>query len=76
MLGIIERTAYNLRHSRLSESRAVYSGDQLGVTGLEAAIVMIAFVVVASVFAFSVLNIGLLSAGEVEQTLAGSLAET
>jgi len=37
---------------------------------------MIAFVVVASVFAFPVLSIGLLSAEEVEQTVAGSMAST
>jgi flagellin-like protein len=35
--------------------------DQRGITGLETAIVLIAFVVVASVFAFAVLNTGLLS---------------
>ena len=36
-------------------------GDQRGITGLETAIVLIAFVVVASVFAFAVLSTGLLS---------------
>ena len=35
--------------------------DQRGITGLETAIVLIAFVVVASVFAFAVLSTGLLS---------------
>lgn len=34
--------------------------DQRGITGLETAIVLIAFVVVASVFAFAVLSTGLL----------------
>ena len=76
MLGTIRYTTYKLRQSRLSRLPATYSVDQRGVTGLETAIVMIAFVVVASVFAFSVLNIGLLSAGEVEQTVTGAMAET
>ena len=71
MLGTIRHTTYKLRQSRLSKSPAVYSVDQRGVTGLETAIVMIGFVVVASVFAFSVVSIGLLSAEEVEQTVAG-----
>ncbi len=35
--------------------------NQRGITGLETAIVLIAFVVVASVFAFAVLSTGLLS---------------
>ena len=35
--------------------------DRRGITGLETAIVLIAFVVVASVFAFAVLSTGLLS---------------
>jgi|AP95_1055475.scaffolds.fasta_scaffold02409_7 flagellin FlaB len=76
MLGTIRHKTYKLRHSRLSRLPAIYSGDQRGVTGLETAIVMIAFVVVAAVFAFSVLSIGLLSAGEVEQTVTGAMAET
>ena len=76
MLGAIERTTYNPRQTRLSKLPGTYSLDQRGVTGLETAIVMIAFVVVASVFAFSVLSIGLLSAEEVEQTVAGSMSET
>ncbi len=65
MLGAVRHTTCKLRQSRLSKLPATYSVDQRGVTGLETAIVMIAFVVVASVFAFSVLSIGLLSAEEV-----------
>lgn len=46
--------------------------SQLGVTGLEAAIILIAFVVVASVFAFTMLETGLFAAGQAGQTaLAG-----
>lgn len=50
--------------------------DQRGVTGLETAIVLIAFVVVASVFAFAVLNTGLLSTARSEAAALGGLEET
>src|SRR5690606_21046569 len=36
-------------------------GDQRGITGLETAIILIAFVVVASVFAYTVLSAGIFS---------------
>ena len=52
------------------------SKDQRGITGLETAIVLIAFVVVASVFAFAVLSTGLLSAEKSKETVLGGLAET
>jgi flagellin FlaB len=76
MLGIFRHKTFRQRTSRLAESTADYRAGQRGITGLETAIVMIAFVVVASVFAFSVLSIGLLSAEEVGQAVAGSMAET
>lgn len=50
--------------------------DQRGITGLETAIVLIAFVVVASVFAFVVLNTGLLSSEKSKQAALGGLEET
>ncbi len=50
--------------------------DQRGITGLETAIVLIAFVVVASVFAFAVLNAGLLSSEKSKETVLGGLGET
>jgi len=50
--------------------------DQRGITGLETAIVLIAFVVVASVFAFAVLSTGLLSAEKSKETVLGGLADT
>jgi len=50
--------------------------DQRGITGLETAIVLIAFVVVASVFAFAVLSTGLLSAEKSKETVLGGLEET
>lgn len=54
----------------------MFALDQRGITGLETAIVLIAFVVVASVFAFSVLSTGMLSAGKSRETVLGGLAET
>ena len=47
-----------------------------GITGLETAIVLIAFVVVASVFAFAVLNTGLLSSEKSKEAALGGLEET
>ena len=43
--------------------------DQRGVTGLETAIILIAFVVVASVFAFTVLSTGIFSAERGKETV-------
>jgi hypothetical protein len=43
--------------------------DQTGVTGLETAIILIAFVVVASVFAFTVLSTGIFSAERGKETV-------
>lgn len=50
--------------------------NQRGVTGLETAIVLIAFVVVASVFAFAVLSTGMVSSERSKRTIIGSLQET
>ena len=50
--------------------------DQTGITGLETAIVLIAFVVVAAVFAFAVLSTGLLSSEKSKETVLGGLEET
>ena len=47
-----------------------------GITGLETAIVMIAFVVVASVFAFVVLSTGLFAAERGKDTIFAALAKT
>ena len=40
--------------------------EQRGITGLETAIVLIAFVVVASVFAFTVLTTGIFTSQEAQ----------
>ncbi len=50
--------------------------NESGITGLETAIVLIAFVVVASVFAFAVLSTGLLSSEKAKETVLGGLEET
>ena len=41
--------------------------EQRGITGLETAIVLIAFVVVASVFAFTVLTTGIFTSQEAQK---------
>lgn len=49
--------------------------DQRGITGLETAIVLIAFVVVSSVFAFAALSTGLFSSDKAKETHTAGLAE-
>lgn len=53
-----------------------FKADQRGITGLETAIVLIAFVVVASVFAFAVLSTGLTSSQKSQEAVLGALEET
>src|SRR4029079_3063456 len=50
--------------------------DEHGITGLETAIVLIAFVVVAAVFAFVVLSTGLFSAERGKETVYAGLGKT
>ena len=50
-------------------------GDQRGITGLETAMILIAFVVVASVFAFAVLTTGLLSSDKARETTLSALKQ-
>ena len=47
--------------------------DEAGITGLETAIILIAFVIVASVFAFVVLSTGLFSAERGKETVFAGL---
>ena len=49
---------------------------QRGITGLETAIVLIAFVVVSSVFAFGALSAGLFSSDKARDTIHAAIAET
>ena len=50
--------------------------DQRGITGLETAIVLIAFVVVSSVFAFAALSTGMFSSDKARETINAGLAQT
>ena len=59
-----------MRHLRISRSAI---RGQRGVTGLETAIILIAFVVVASVFAFTVLSTGIFSAERGKETIHAGL---
>ena len=52
-----------------------WARDERGVTGLETAIILIAFVVVASVFAFTVLSTGVFSAERGKETVFAGLRE-
>ena len=63
----------NARHFRVS---AEFGNDQRGITGIETAIVLIAFIVVASVFAGAVLSTGLISSEKSKETVLGGLEET
>lgn len=57
------------------EERGLHRGEQ-GITGIETAIILIAFVVVASVFAFVILSTGLFSADRSRETVLAGLAKT
>ncbi len=50
--------------------------EQRGITGLETAIILIAFVVVASVFAYTVLSAGLFSTQKSQEAVTSGLEET
>lgn len=49
--------------------------DEQGITALETAIILIAFVVVASVFAFTILSSGTSSTQQAKDAIAGGLAQ-
>ena len=51
-----------------------FGRDERGITGLETTIVLIAFVVVSSVFAFAALSIGLFSSDKAKETISAVLA--
>ena len=64
------------RKSRPLRGPVTFLQSQQGITGLETGIVLIAFVVVASVFAFAVLNTGFLSLEKSKEATLGGLEET
>ncbi len=49
--------------------------DERGITGLETAIILIAFVVVASVFAYTVLSAGIFSSQKGQEAVYAGLQE-
>lgn len=51
------------------------AADQRGITGLETAIIMISFVVVASVFAYTVLSAGVFSAEKGKQAIHAGIEQ-
>jgi flagellin FlaB len=51
-------------------------GGQAGITGIETAIILIAFVIVASVFAYVVLSAGLFSTQKAKEAIYSGLDET
>jgi flagellin FlaB len=51
------------------------SGNQRGITGIETAIILIAFVIVASVFAYVVLSAGLFSTQKAKEAINAGLEE-
>ena len=53
-----------------------YGADERGITGLETAIILIAFVVVASVFAFTVLSAGIFSSEKGKEAIHAGLQGT
>ncbi len=59
----------------MSKASQAGTRDQRGITGLETAIILIAFVVVASVFAFTVLSTGIFSSERSKETVYAGLEE-
>jgi flagellin FlaB len=54
----------------------VFQGNRKGITGLETAIILIAFVVVASVFAYTVLSAGIFSSQKGKEAVNSGLQQT
>ena len=61
--------------SKLTKRSNPMFRDQRGITGLETAIVLIAFVVVSSVFAFAALSTGLFTTDKAKETIHAGLSE-
>ncbi len=61
--------------AKLSRLVHTFHIDQKGITGLETAIVLIAFVVVSSVFAFAALSTGLFATDKAKDTIKAGLSQ-
>ena len=62
--------------TKLKRSVRLFWKDEQGITGLETAIILIAFVVVAAVFAFAILNAGLGATSNAEDAISTAQTET
>ena len=73
-----ERSATKMRDSKLITNLELekLNRGQRGITGLETAIILIAFVVVASVFAFTILSSGVFAAERSKQSISAGLQDT
>ncbi len=58
------------------ENPSTMNTKQRGITGLETAIILIAFVVVASVFAFTILSTGVFASERAKETIFAGLEQT
>ena len=67
----MQRRSAGFRPASVAKPRS----GQRGITGLETAIILIAFVVVAAVFAFTVLSTGVFSAERSKETIFAGLQE-
>src|SRR5512142_1887967 len=75
--GIVASFIDLVRRCRAAAERArAARNDERGITGLETAIILIAFVVVAAVFAFVVLSTGLFSSERGKEAVYAGLAKT
>src|SRR5678816_373394 len=74
--GPFRRTKMKRLLKFIRNLRDEHARDERGITGLETAIVLIAFVVVAAVFSFVVLSTGLFSSERGKETVYAGLAKT
>lgn len=70
----MEENEHKPKNQAVRKLNLLLRGEK-GITGLETAIILIAFVVVASVFAFTVLSTGLFSAERGKETVHAGLKE-
>ena len=59
----------------MNNSKPATTYQQRGITGLETAIILIAFVVVASVFSFTILSTGMFASERSKETVYAGLEE-
>jgi flagellin FlaB len=72
--GIQPPKTYEKEESMLKRFMKMHRGEK-GITGLETAIILIAFVVVASVFAYTVLSAGIFSSQKGKEAIYSGLEE-